>query len=572
MKHLFHLISADVRRFRLLLAVWLLIQIVDTIFRGVRPALAPEPRLQTAVELLAMVLFLTRWIGMIVIVPLVVQAHPLVGSDAFWMTRPIPWRALLGSKVVLLWTTIVAAPALCELALMLASRVPLAEIPFVTLQTILFHSLWLFIVMALSTTTRNLARFALVAGSVLVGFGLLINIVIAVMIRNLPDGPQLTAMTPRSVSSPTPGVVLLLLLIIAAVLQILLQYRMRSARASVSAGVGVVAVAVLISILWPWEARPLPVPEWVRQESALRLVAESQQSEFGPLEDRSTWSRSDGWQMGGVRLRLSGVEEGWLATVRLADSRLQFGDGTTLTSIGNGYSSLVPFAFVDDSPWRVVMRQVLGVGRVLEGPQGQGRLVGETVPAIVVRQADFKTHLGAAGTYRGRFLVDLDRVEVAGALPLQPGAEFQERRRRMVIEQVVPRGQFAFIRVRQFTAATMFDSASVPRVSFFLRNRDRGEAVAGTGGVGIVMSSALALPLLFGVSGHSAGTGTGFNLTSDLIRFPDHGADAQAVDISAAWLSRAELVLVHTVHAGSATRTIEVSGLEIAPAPPRLPR
>jgi hypothetical protein len=570
MKHLFHLISADVRRFRLLLAVWLLIQIVDTIFRGVRPALAPEPRLQTAVELLAMVLFLLRWIGMIVIVPLVVQTHPLVGSDAFWMTRPIPWRALLGSKVVLLWTTIVAAPALCQVALMLASRVPLAEVPFVTLQTILFHSLWLFIVMALSTVTRNLARFALAAGSVLVGFGLLINIVIAMMIRNLPDGPQLTAMTPRSVGSPTAGVVLLLLLIIAAVLQILMQYRMRSARASISAGIAVVAVAVLISILWPWEARPLPVPEWVGQESALRLVAESQQGEFGPLEDRSTWSRADGWQIGSVRFGLSGVEEGWLATVRLADSTLQFDDGTTLASIGNGYSSFVPFAFVDDSPRSVVMRQVLGVGRVLEGPQG--RLVGDTVPAIVVRQADFKTHLGATGTYRGRFLVDLDRVEVAGALPLKPGAEFQERRRRMVIEQVVPRGQFAFIRVRQFTAATMFDSASLPRVSFYLRNRDRGEAVAGTARDGIAVSTGFALPLLFGVSSSSAGPETGFNLTSDLIRFPDYGTDAQAVDVSAAWLSRAELVLVHTVEAGSVARTVEVSALEIARAPPRLHR
>src|SRR5688572_13798244 len=208
MKLVGHLVRADLRRFRLLLAGWVLIEVLDTIFTGVQPFLTGDPRTSTAIGLLAMVLFFTRWLGMIVIVPLVVQTHPLVGSDAFWMTRPIPWRALFASKVVLLGATLVAVPALCELVLMLASRVPAAEVPYVTLQTVLFQSLWLFVVMALSTTTRNLSRFALAAGSVLVAFVLLINVVIAVLIRNLPGGPELTVMTSRSVPSPAAGTVM----------------------------------------------------------------------------------------------------------------------------------------------------------------------------------------------------------------------------------------------------------------------------------------------------------------------------------------------------------------------------
>jgi hypothetical protein len=572
MKHLFHLVSADVRRFRLLLAVWVLIQVVDTVFRGVRPALAPDPRLGTAVELLATVLFLTRWLGMVVIVPLVVQTHPLVGSDAFWMTRPIPWRALFASKVVLLGTTFVAVPALCELALMLASRVPVAEVPYVTLQTILFQSLWLVIVMALSTTTRNLARFALVAGSVLVALVLLINIAIAVMLRSFTDGPELTVMTGRSVASPTADVVMLMLLIIAAVAQLVVQYRTRSTRFSVGAGVTIVAVSVLIMLTWPSQERPLPVPGWASQESALRLVAESQQGEFRPLEDWSPWNPSDGWYTGGVRLRLSGVEEGWLATVRLDDGTVQFDDGTTLATVGNGYSSSVPFASVDDVPLRVVMRQVLGIGRVVEGSQSS--LVAEAVPAIVVKQADFEKYVGATGTYHGRFLVDLDHIAIAATLPLRPGAGFQESRRRIVIDQVVPQAQSASIRVRQFTAATMFDSSSPPRVSFYLRNRDTDEAVAGMGGHGgIGTSSGLGLPLLFGLSSYSAGPGSGFSISTDSIRFPEgYRSDDHVVVISADWLSHAELVIVHTVHAGTVTRALEISGFEIAAAPPRLPR
>lgn len=570
MKHLIHLVRADVRRFRLLLAIWMLIQIMDAVFRGVRPALAADPRLATAADLLATVLFLTRWLGLIVIVPLVVQTHPLVGSDAFWMTRPIPWRALFASKVVLLGTTFVAVPAVCELALMLACRVPVAEMPLVTMETILFQSLWLFIVMALSAVTRNLARFALVAGSVLVALVLLINITIAVMIRNMPDGPQLTAVDVRSVATPAGGAAMLLLLIMAAVAQIVVQYRTRSTRASVGTGVAGFAIVVLMVLMWPWEEHPLPVPEWARQDSALRLIADSPKGEFRPLEDGSPWSRSGGWQIGSVRLRLSEVVPGWLAAARLADATVQFVDGKTLVTAGNGHSSPVPIESVEDSPIRVVMRQVLGVGRVREG--WPGRPAVEAVPAIVVRQADFKAYLGATGTYRGRFLVDLDHVEVAAALPLEAGAEFQDRRRRIVIDQVVPQAEAAMIRVRQFTTATMFESGSLPRVSFYLRNREKAEAVAGSAHEGVRMSSGLGAPLFFGVSHYATGPGGGFTVTGDFIRFPEaYRTDEQIVDISPDWLSRAELVIVHTVPAGSVTRTLEISGFEIAAAPPPRP-
>ena len=140
MKHLWHLIIADVRRFRLLLAVWLLVLIMDTAFGPVQSALADDQRLQMTVGLVGTLLFLARWLGMIVIVPLVVQTHPLVGSTAFWMTRPIPWRTLCASKIVLLGVTFVAAPAACEIALMLICRVPAPRIALVAMQMMVFHA------------------------------------------------------------------------------------------------------------------------------------------------------------------------------------------------------------------------------------------------------------------------------------------------------------------------------------------------------------------------------------------------------------------------------------------------
>ncbi len=409
-----HLVRADVRRFRLLLAAWVLMEVLNTVFTAVQPALAADVRTRTALGLLAVVLFLTRWLGLIFIVPLVVQTHPLVGSDAFWMTRPIPPRALLASKVLLLGTTFVLVSALCEVVLMAACRVPIREMLFVALQTLLLQSLWLGIVMSLSAVTRNLARFVLVAGGVLVSLVLLMSIVIAVSMRNLNDGPQLGIVAGRSVSGPAEGVVALLLLIAAAVLPLVVQYKTRLTRASVGAGVAGFAVAILFALTWPSRGEFLPVPAWASQESALRLVAESSTGEFRARDSWPDSNRTE-WRIGRARLRLRGVEQGWLPTLRLAGATVELANGATLATAGNGYQQIIPFESVDDFPNRVVMRQVLGVGQV--AGQERGPFLPMTAPAIVVSQADFEKYSAASGTYRGRFFVDLDQRRDRGRPP-----------------------------------------------------------------------------------------------------------------------------------------------------------
>jgi hypothetical protein len=568
-KLLFHLMRADVRRFRMLLGVWVLLQILDTIFTGVRPVLASDARLVTLVELMATILFLTRWLGLILIVALVVQAHPLVGSEAFWMTRPIPWHALFASKIVLLGTTVVAVPVLCEIVLMVACQVPAAEIARVALQTALFQTLWLLIVMGLSAATRNLARFALAAGGVLVGFALLINIAIAVLIRDMPGGPQLTVVTGRSVSSPTAGIVVLLLLIIAAVLQLAVQYRTRSVRVSVGTGVIAVAIVALIGFRWPVQDRPLPVPAWANRESAVRLVAESRTGEFRRYEEWSPWNPSGGWQMGHARLRLSGIEEGWSPVVQLAEATVRFADGAVLTTAGNGYSSPVPFESNNDPSAQIVMRRVLGVQRVWEESQASEP---EAMPAIVMSDAEFRKYSGASVTYQGRFVVSLDHLSIAATLPLQPGVEFQDRGRRLIVERVIQQTQVASVQVRQFTTATMFDSDSRPRLSFYLRNRRTAEAVAGSTHEGMPISAGVLFPLFFGFSAYSHVQASGLNATGDFIRFSAGFQREEQFEITAEWLSEADLVIVHTRAAGSVMRSVEIPDFEIRPAPPKSPR
>jgi hypothetical protein len=226
------------------------------------------------------------------------------------------------------------------------------------------------------------------------------------------------------------------------------------------------------------------------------------------------------------------------------------------------------FELADEPAPAVVMRRVLDVDRVWGGMHDPDHR--DAVSAIVVTQADFNRHSGRTGLYRGQFLVSLDRVETAATLPLRIGAEFQDRRRRIVVDEIIPQAQSASVRLRQFTTATMFHSRSLAELSFYLRNRDNAEAVAGAAYHPFGMS-AVGLPFVFGFSGASSGPAIGFDVKSELVRFPQtYGAEGQGFDFSAEWLSRAELVIVYTVAEGSVSRAVEIPGFEIAPAPPKV--
>jgi hypothetical protein len=246
---------------------------------------------------------------------------------------------------------------------------------------------------------------------------------------------------------------------------------------------------------------------------------------------------------------------------------VSFGDSITLATAGNNYSSPVRVVSTGVAPHDAVVRQVLGVTRLLETTPEY--LLGTSTPAIIVTQVDFEKYQGATGTYHGQFLVDLDRVVVASTLPLQAGAVFHGHRHRMLIDHVSAQGPTASVRLRQFTSSSIFDADQRPGVEFYLRNRAAAEAVAGSSLGGMALSHGIALPMAIG-GYYSAESGSGFHVSSSTIRFPaGYGADGRMVELSAQWLSQAELVILHTIAAGSVTRGVQVTGFQMIEAPRR---
>ena len=561
MTHVSHLLRTDIRHFKWLLAGWVLVQAMVAVHAGTAPFAADGP-LAAPVAVLGFVLTLASWLGLAFLVPLLLQTDPAGGSDAFWLTRPIPWRTLLLSKIVLIGGMCVAVPIVFEAILMAVFRVPVVDILAVAIQGILLQGLVVALLMAFAASTRTLAGFALAAGGLLLAVGLLLNVALIFAMRMIYEGPQIQEVTPRVESNASGPVLLLTGLIAALAMVVAVQYRQRSTRAAISAGALIAALAVALQFVWPWSYHVLAAPAWADRESALRLLVQAPGIPFASEDPWMPSMRPVEWLHGGVRLRLSGVERSWLGMLRLMDSSLQFDDGSNLATGGNGNGMTVQFEGVDDLADNAVLRDVLGVSR-LAGTRWQGDQVPDSVNAIVLREADIRKRLGSTALYRGRFMLELDQLQIKGVVPLLPGTDFRDRGYRLVVEGVHSYGATAQLDLRYVGVTTFFGPDGGRWQQFYLRNPRTSEAIEGH-------EKSVAVPGMLRFIGLSAGgsEGVGFNLRRQSIQFFEQTPGKPAkFEITSEWLAQAELVVVRRVSSGSVVRTIEIPRAELVEAP-----
>jgi hypothetical protein len=568
MKLLAHLLAADLRRFRVAIPVWIAVVAAGAIVTLMWPAVPERPGVARALILIAFLLGLAHLLLSVVLVPLVVQTHPGVGSDAFWMTRPIPPRTLIASKLVLLSLVLLVVPLVSDLALMVIYQVPPVDMARAAGQNMLFRMLFLTALMSAAAITPNLARHAVLCGAALLLLATAIAIGVALAMSRM-DEPGFVAvsvgLTPVTGGPDGTSTLLeILAFILAACALVWVQYHGRSVRRSVSIGVGLTIAGMYLASLWPWPVfyERLQIPAWTESPAALTLTADPRSvgvvgAALASSEDASRWrdARATVW--------LDGVAPGWAATARLAGATLGFPDGTQLVSRESFHPSALPTRDENIPPMRRTVRNALAVRRLLEG----GPPRGENAVVFRMRAGEFERVKSQTAWYRGQFLVDLQSVEIAAILPVERDATYQDGSYRFQIHGVQRAAPGVAIRARVSNVnGTIFDTRPRPSYSFYLRNRQVSEAAAG------YLSedeTFLQLMLLgFGRLGVSA-TWSGFGVGTYLLRFSDtQGYPSEAVRIDDGWFADAELVIVRTRREGSVPRRLEFDGFQLSERTP----
>jgi hypothetical protein len=547
MRLLAHLLFADLRRHRWLLGLWLAVLAASTVVDGMQPVFAAQ-RSAATFDLLAGLLTIIRLLLRILLIVLVVQTHSLVGTDAFWLTRPIPRLTLLVAKTIVLAVFLVVIPAAAEAILMTAYGILPGEIVRVAAESTLYAAFWVALLSTAAALTPTFARFVLLCGGVLATLALYIAIQITIG-SIAPSSPPPLTVPPAE--DYTIGVVLIAGLIVACAITLFAQYRSR--RLWVSGLIAVVAVFVAVFIVpaWPWAFLQAHVerPAWTEGAGALPIVAQTAAAH--PNEPGMTTSGNVAQRMVLAPVDVSGLEPGWSATLALLQATLQLEGGRTLTST----SFSIPTPFMTQA----AIRGVIGASDILsEMPD-----IRQGVAMLVVPESEFKQLAPDEGHYRGRFFLQLTHYVLEATLPVRPGAEARNGSYRLVVDAASTSTWRAVLRVRESDATSSFDRRPRVERKYYLRNQRSGEAIEGQ----IADFDMGILPrMIRGLSVSESSTG-GFRAVGVGVWFP-RGPVGRNVRIDDSWLRDADLVVVRSTREGGVERSLDIDDFPLKTTPP----
>ncbi len=570
MKLAWHILRHDARQFWIGIAAWVLLTVAAAVSQGAAPALEiGSPALGT-LWFGATVGTAARWLLGVSLIVMIVQAHSLVGTTAFWMTRPIAPRVLLRSRLLLFVILFVLVPALSDLGLMAWHAVPLADSSRVIAEWSIVRSLGVLLVMSAAAATATFARFALLAGVCLTAAVLAFAagmISLTRLSRSVGDNFILPADGVFAMTARWPDQTPWVAAWLVGVAGLLAVVRSRYHRAPVvHAGVlaGTTAAAALaVAVLWPWPLLHAAVapPAWAAPDGTLQLSAPAGQAiYFDNAGFRDEGRLIPRWRTAHGRIHVSGLPERWYAMAHVARGALSF-DGRTITSGAAAYTVPLPRDDERRDTRITALEEALQVERV-----NGARLRDNTGAAPIMRVLSTATPAdGVDGTYDGDFEVGLHEVQVAGIVAPATGNRFQEGAYRLSVTGIRLTEGGPRLDIRWSDASSVFDRRPDPRFQVFLRNRRLGEALAGD--LRPYTSTLPSPEVLFLGRLGSLSTAFGFRTEAGVINFPSTTAaqlpsarlpNGQYAFDDEPWMRDAEIVVLRTVHRGVVRRTVRI--------------
>ena len=551
-----HLVRWDVRRFRLLLLLWLLVVSLSAVLEGAWPAMAVARTAHNTVGIAGNLLALVEALFSIVLVALVVQEHPLGGTTAFWMTRPIPPPALLAAKVVVLIAAIVFAPVIAEIVLMSIYAVPIDEIAAVAAQSAVFWVLWLAIVMAFSALTRNIASFALAASGVIVTLVVSIVTITSILIDGGREGPPIP--TAQPMYDPTADTVSTLVIVAGVMVSLMVLYRTRARPRAIAIGLAAFALSWVAGSVWPWPflAPTTETPSWALDSSALQLTA-------GPVPPSAENSiafgvASPAWHVVRSPMRLSGLAPSWSAGVGVRETFIRVEGREPLRSSVRGAPASVAIDDAQSVQNHEVVRRLLSVNRLVTWMQ---QTKAESAVVLVARASDLRQLAADSVAYEGRFQLSLARHIIEAVLPLRHGSATRVGSYRFGIDSVQLLPNRIRLLARESDARSVFNRHPRSRLDYYLRNSQTSEAVHAIDRelrTDVTLSRFIPFAVGLGESENA-----GFRPRAKEVSFSTGYGGKEELLFDQLWLDHGELVIVRSIEEGAVERRISIAQFPI---------
>jgi hypothetical protein len=455
-----HLFKNDLRRSRILLGAWALLIAAQCPLASwnVNPG---DQAMKGAYVTISLLIPLFQVLMLVVIVPHVVQEEPLVGTTAFWFTRPISRSTLLKEKA-LFGALLIGLPLVVEVCVLAANGVAARDLGLAVPEIMLEQFVTIASIATLAALTPSFGKFA-IAGVVILFVSILVSTTVSLV--GLYHGPaailakisDFALMKSRTIANH-------LVLAIGAGSVLVSQYLTRRTGRSVVLAVLVVALSVTTANFWPWTfLRRGPAADAGERfdPAALTLsLVESNSYDMGSFRGTATKER-----VIRAAIATSGLPAGYLALPKAARPQLTLLDGTKIDSHAPE-DTMAPAYIPGIAPLEVALGGVPIVNSVpSDGPE---------MPILAMSGDAFREH----STQPLRLTADLDMVVskyvVVAEMPVVRGSRFDRGSEHLVLTDILHDGTGVDIMAEHRDVSLLFDGASKPPnpMSFTLNSGD----------------------------------------------------------------------------------------------------
>ena len=551
MVRLWHYLAKDLRRLRLLVALWVLVVAAETILAGSGAAAhAQDLRLQEALQILASLLSLLKLMLACVIVPLLIQEDPLVGTEAFWLTRPIPRGTLLLSKLSFVGAFMIVPALVAELALMATSGVTTRHLLLAAPEILLKELAWFLFLAVLASLTPNFARFALVGAALLAAL-VLLGLTLALVLSS----EEVRAEIPVPVPDSSPVVVALLLIIAVSLWVLGHQYRTRKTWRSAALALVGAFLVLLLSDYWPWPFLKAEEPRLeIRLPQSVRLTADIGKTWVSDMFSLRRKRRAQ--KNVAARLRIQGLPAAYAATPVAIRPRLEFAGGSAAQEVRNLLLSVPPDVDPSEPLEFSALRQALGGLRL----HYDERFRPSMWPVFVtVDDEFFSRHGKEPGEYSADFVFRVDRYQIVCRLPLRPGARYDNGSEHVVITDVLRQSEGCTVILRESNVNVLLEPRMRPTTRYVFANPGANEAALARE---FPLQTSALHAALWDVTTEP---GTARLMIRYLeLRFPEERlARKELPPINETWLSQGQLVRIDASYAGRFSKSLQVTGFRM---------
>lgn len=409
-----HLLRKDLRHVALPVALWIALLLIQAILIGTGYSTASlDFGKQMAYTAIAVLIPLLQGLVTLVIVPLVVQDEPLVGSTAHWLTRPIGRSTLLVEKLVFFAGLIVLPPIVINLVVFGVNGVQADDMLRAIPQFLMTGWYSVATLMLIASLTPSFGRYAL--------WCVVIWVVVTVaacaiqfwkfwhggaeeMVKGTTD---LSLAMSRSIASS-------LFILTAATGLVAWQYLTRRTKQTVILAVVALAGAVGMQNFWPVnflqaEIRPGKEALFAKGEVALKPVASSIRS-----HDQAQYNSTAAPQTVIIaNIAVSGLPPEYQVQIKNSDAKWVLSNGENLNSVNMSFSL--------DDVW-----SARAIDSLLKGPRiaNQARPDEDvTADIFTMDTAKYMAVRGLKGQYSATVVIKALKYEIAGETPLQVGGK-----------------------------------------------------------------------------------------------------------------------------------------------------